>query len=278
MSSIFMRFPGGRSKALTLSYDDGVRQDKRLLEIMKKHGLKGTFNINSGCYAPEGHTTGGRMTRSEIIALYKDSGMEIAVHGAHHPFLEQLPENLCTWEVLNDRKNLEEDFGGFVRGMAYPFGTTSDSVVASLKQCGIVYARSTLTTEGFGIPSDWLRLRATCHHANPRLMELSKRFVEEQNARSPMLFYLWGHSYEFDYDKPNNNWGVIEEFAEYMGGREDIWYATNIEIYDYIAAYNQLIFSMDYTRVYNPTCTTVYFQTAKGLYAVEPGKTVHYEF
>ena len=189
MSSIFMRFPGGRSKALTLSYDDGVRQDKRLLEIMKKHGLKGTFNINSGCYAPEGHTTGGRMTRSEIIALYKDSGMEIAVHGAHHPFLEQLPENLCTWEVLNDRKNLEEDFGGFVRGMAYPFGTTSDSVVASLKQCGIVYARSTLTTEGFGIPTDWLRLRATCHHANPRLMELSKRFVEEQNARSPMLFH-----------------------------------------------------------------------------------------
>lgn len=278
MSSIFMRFPRGRSKALTLSYDDGVRQDKRLLEIMKKHGLKGTFNINSECYAPEGHTTGGRMTRSEVVALYKDSGMEIAVHGAHHPFLEQLPENLCTWEVLNDRKNLEEAFGGFVRGMAYPFGTTSDSVVASLKQCGIVYARSTLTTEGFGIPSDWLRLRATCHHANPRLMELSKRFVEEQNARSPMFFYLWGHSYEFDYDKPNNNWGVIEEFAEYMGGREDIWYATNIEIYDYIAAYNQLIFSMDYTRVYNPTCTTVYFQTAKGLYAVEPGETVHYEF
>ena len=278
MSNIFMRFPGGRSKALTLSYDDGVRQDKRLLEIMKKHGLKGTFNINSECYAPEGHTTGGRMTRSEVVALYKDSGMEIAVHGAHHPFLEQLPENLCTWEVLNDRKNLEADFGGFVRGMAYPFGTTSDSVVASLKQCGIVYARSTLTTEGFGIPTDWLRLRATCHHANPRLMELSKRFVEEQNARSPMLFYLWGHSYEFDYDKPNNNWGVIEEFAEYMGGREDIWYATNIEIYDYIAAYNQLIFSMDYTRVYNPTCTTVYFQTAKGLYAVEPGETVHYEF
>lgn len=278
MASIFMRFPGGRSKALTLSYDDGVRQDKRLLEIMKKHGLKGTFNINSECFAPEGHTTGGRITRSEAVELYKNSGMEVAVHGAHHPFLEQLPENLCTWEILNDRKSLEEAFGGFVRGMAYPFGTTSDSVVASLKQCGIVYARSTLTTEGFGIPSDWLRLRGTCHHANPRLMELAKNFVKEQNVRTPMLFYLWGHSYEFDYDKPNNNWGIIEEFAEYMGGREDIWYATNIEIYDYVAAYHQLIFSMDYTRVYNPTCTTVYFQTAKGLYTVKPGETVHYEF
>ena len=65
MGSIFMRFPGGRSKALTLSYDDGVRQDRRLLEIMKKHSLRGTFNINSEGYAPEGCTTGNRMSRSE---------------------------------------------------------------------------------------------------------------------------------------------------------------------------------------------------------------------
>ena len=278
MASIYMRFPGGKSKALTLSYDDGVRQDKRLIQIMKQHGLKGTFNINSECYAKEGDTRGDRMSRSEAVELYRDSGMEIAVHAAHHPFLEQLPENLCTWEILNDRKNLEADFGGFIRGMAYPFGTTSDSVVASIKQCGIVYARSTLITEGFGIPTDWMRLKSTCHHANPRLMELAKKFAEQQNTRGPMLFYLWGHSYEFDYDKPNNNWGVIEEFAAYMGGREDIWYATNIEIYDYIAAYNQLIFSMDYSRVYNPTCTTVYFKTDKDLYAVGPGETVQYAF
>lgn len=278
MASIYMRFPGGKSKALTLSYDDGVRQDKRLLQIMQQHGLKGTFNINSECYAKEGDTRGDRMSRSEAVALFRDSGMEVAVHAAHHPFLEQLPENLCTWEILNDRKNLEADFGGFIRGMAYPFGTTSDSVVASLKQCGIAYARSTLATEGFGIPTDWLRLRATCHHANPRLMELAEKFAKQQNERGPMLFYLWGHSYEFDYDKPHNNWAVIEDFAAYMGGRVDIWYATNIEIYDYIAAYNRLIFSMDYSRVYNPSCTTVYFKTDKGLYTVGPGETVHYAF
>ena len=54
MSSIFMRFPGGKTRALTLSYDDGVEQDIRLIEIMKKNGLKGTFNVNSGLYAPEG--------------------------------------------------------------------------------------------------------------------------------------------------------------------------------------------------------------------------------
>ena len=283
MGSIFMRFPGGKSKALTLSYDDGVEQDIRLIDIMKRNGLKGTFNINSGSYAPEGKTypegtIHRRMSKSMCQELYLNSGMEVAVHGLTHPYLEQLPENLCTYEVLQDRKNLEADFGYIIRGMAYPFGTTSDSVVASLKQCGIAYSRTTVSTEKFTIPTDWLRLPATCHHRNPRLMELARNFVDNAFLGGPGLFYLWGHSYEFDRNVPDNNWGIIEEFAEFMGNREDIWYATNIEIYDYIQAYNQLIFSMDYTKVYNPTCTTLYFKTAKGEYQVKPGETVSYEF
>jgi len=281
MGSIFMRFPGGKSKALTLSYDDGVAQDIRLIEIMKKHGLKGTFNINSGQYAPEGTTNPdgkGRMSKTKCQEVYLRSGMEVAVHGLHHPYLEQLSENLCTYEVLQDRKNLEADFGCMIRGMAYPFGTTSDSVVATLKQCGIAYSRTTVSTEKFGIPTDWLQLPATCHHKNPRLMELARNFVDNDFLRGPGLFYLWGHSYEFDYNVPNNNWGVIEEFAEFIGGRDDIWYATNIEIYDYIHAYNQLIFSTDFSKVYNPTCTTLYFKTAKGEYCVKPGEMIIYEF
>lgn len=39
MSTAFMRFPQGRAKALTLSYDDGVEQDIRLIEILNRHGL-----------------------------------------------------------------------------------------------------------------------------------------------------------------------------------------------------------------------------------------------
>ena len=278
MGSIYMRFPEGKSKAMTLSYDDGVRQDKRLIEIMKKNGLKGTFNINSGLYAPEDKVGGNRMSKKEALDLYLSSGMEVAVHGLNHPYLDQLPENICTYEILQDRKNLEADYGCIIRGMAYPYGTTSESVVSSLKQCGIVYARTTRSTEQFAIPTDWLKLPATCHHKNPRLMELARNFVENDFVANPGLFYLWGHSFEFDYNVPNNNWDVIEKFAEFAGNRSNIWYATNIEIYDYITAYNQLIFSMDYTSVYNPTCTTVYFKTYKGNYTVRPGEMIHYEF
>ena len=151
MSSVFMRFPGGKVKALTLSYDDGVEQDVRLIEIMKQSSLKGTFNINSGYYAPEGakYPEGQihrRMTRKQCIQLYHENGMEVAVHGLTHPFLEQLPVSQCTYEVLQDRRNLEEDFGVIIRGMAYPFGTYNDSVVNTLKQCGIVYARTVEST------------------------------------------------------------------------------------------------------------------------------------
>lgn len=38
----------GKKKAVTFSFDDGVTQDIRLIEIFNKYGLKGTFNLNSG--------------------------------------------------------------------------------------------------------------------------------------------------------------------------------------------------------------------------------------
>lgn len=276
MANLFMRFPGGKAKALTLSYDDGVEQDVRLLEIMKQHGLKGTFNLNSGLYAADGtvYPQGQihrRMPKKQCVDLYKDSGMEVAVHGLTHPFLEQLPSNQCVQEILLDRANLEQEYDQIVRGMAYPYGTYSDTVVEILRQCGIVYARTVIATGAFDIPTDWLRLPATCHHDDARLMTLAGKFAEETPNRTPWLFYLWGHSYEFE---ANDNWNVMEEFAEYIGGREDIWYATNIEVYDYVKAYEQLIFSLDGKKVFNPTNREIWFERDGKIICVQPGENV----
>ena len=198
---LFMRFPEGRSKALTFSYDDGVKQDIRLIEILNKYNMKGTFNLNGGLYAKD--EAGRRMTRSQIDALFADGRHEVAVHSYSHPFLETLPPAMAAYEIIKDRETLEGQFGRIVRGMAYPMGTFSDEVVDVLKSCGILYARTTKTTEKFDIPTDWLRLPATCHHKNPRLMELAKNFVEKNVRHHPQLFYVWGHSYEFD---DNHNW------------------------------------------------------------------------
>jgi peptidoglycan/xylan/chitin deacetylase (PgdA/CDA1 family) len=266
---LFMRFPEGRAKALTFSYDDGVQQDARFIEILNRYGMKGTFNLNSGKYAKEEGNR--RMTKEQIDELYGDGRHEVAVHSYSHPFLETLTPAMVAYEIVKDREALEAQFGKIVRGMAYPMGTFSDEVVEVLKSCGILYARTTKTTKRFDIPTDWLRLPATCHHNSHNLMELAREFVEKDVKRHPKLFYLWGHTYEFD---DNDNWNVIEEFTEYMSGKEDsIWYATNIEIFEYIEDYQRLIYSVDGMTVKNPTARTLWLSLNGKTISIEAGET-----
>ena len=263
MARRFLLFPGFRNKAVTLSYDDGVAQDKRLIAIMQKYGLKGTFNVNGGLFGSTPTADKGRMTEREAVELYTSSGNEVAIHGYLHLSLAEVDGAAAVNDVIEDRKKLEKLFGRVVKGMAYPNGSVSDGVVEILKNCGVQYSRTTVSTEKFDIPTDWLRLPATCHHANPKLMELAKQFAEGEESRyywmrKPRLFYLWGHSYEFDGNTQYNNWERIEEFCKYIGGREDVWYATNGEIYAYVQAYDRLEFSADGNFVFNPSATDVY--------------------
>ena len=270
--NLFMRFPEGRKKAVTLSYDDGVEADRRLMQIMDKHGLKGTFNLNSGLLLPEGETLPQnrhhRMSLPEALKLYTDCGHEVAIHGVTHGHFGQLPAGSRAYELAEDRRRLEELFGCVIQGAAYPYGDVSDDAVAALKACGIVYARTVESTEKFDMPKDWLRLPATCHHDNPRIFELCEEFLNADSWRYPTMFYLWGHSYEYD---DNNNWDVIEKFAEMMGGHEDIWYATNIEIVRYEEAYRQLRFGVDMKFAENPTATDIWFSLKKKDYMVPAG-------
>lgn len=276
MPTLHMRYPGGLAKAVTFSYDDAVQQDVRLIELFDKHGLHGTFNINTGLFSPEGtvHPEGKihrKMSEAEALAAYSGGRHEVAVHGVTHPFLEQLSVPNATWEVVADKQKIEELFGTVCRGMAYPFGTTSDAVVDVLKTAGILYARTVAPSNSLDFPlNDWLRLKPTCHHNSAQLMPLAKRFVNEQPRRIPWLFYVWGHAYEFDNDK---NWNVIEEFSEFISGKDDVWYATNQEIFEYAEAFNSLIFSARGDRVYNPTCRELFFLKDR-LYSVKPGETV----
>ena len=265
--NFIMRFPNGRAKALTFSYDDNVRDNVRLVEILNRHGMKGTFNLNSGLY----NENPRYMSAEEITALFATSPHEIALHSATHPFLNQLPTGVAAYEILQDRECLEKQFNRFIRGMAYPNNSYNDDIISMLKSVGVVYARTTDSTGRFDIPTDWLRMPATCHHRNPRLMELAKKFMAFNVANDAKLFYLWGHSYEFDGD---NNWHVIEEFAKFMGEQEGVWHATNIEVYDYVEAYRRLVVSYDGRLVYNPSVVSVWFAFAGKTYEIHAGETL----
>ena len=70
----------------------------------------------------------------------------------------------------------------------------------------------------------------------------------------------------------DDNWKIIEDFCAYMGNRNEIWYATNMEIYEYVQAYHQLVFSTDSSVVYNPSAIDVYFSWNRVVHCVKAGK------
>ncbi|GHT71023.1 polysaccharide deacetylase [Spirochaetia bacterium] len=223
-------FANGKMKALTLSYDDGVEQDRRLVAILNRYAIKATFNINSGIQTgansfQKGTVQVRRMNVAGLPELYR--GHEIAVHSLTHPHLENLDDDAIRNELAQDKINLERIFGQKVCGMAYPFGTFNDRVISIAKDCGLRYARGVVSTHDFGIPQKLLEFQPTCHHKDPLLPELAEKFIKSKPAE-PELFYLWGHSYEFDVD---NNWQVIEEFCKLIANRDDIAYCTNGEAF-----------------------------------------------
>jgi len=256
----------GKKFALTLSYDDGRDHDRRLVKIMNKYGIRGTFHLNSD-----------RMGSSELFVspdefgeLYKNH--EISCHGVYHHSLSTLAPQNIIGEILEDRKFFENITGQPVRGMSYANGVYSDEIINVLKNCGMVYSRTVQATHSFAFPEDFMKWHPTCHHRD--CLNDAEAFIAcMERAYQPYarLFYVWGHSYEFE---NNNNWDVIEKFCELMGGREEIWYATNIELYEYITAQKSLIISADNKIVRNPTATKVWFSESGEVYSINPGETI----
>lgn len=79
------------------------------------------------------------------------------------------------------------------------------------------------------------------------------------------MFYVWGHTFEFE---NNNNWDVIERLLSTVGGRDDIWYATNMEIYEYVQAFQSLDISVDGRRIVNPTKIPLWVEIDGGVYEI----------
>ena len=243
MTIALNRWPGGVTHALTMSYDDGVKFDVRLSRIFDDHGIRGTFHLNSN-YDMSG-VDAWHMNAEETRALAKRH--ELSLHMHTHPFPTQIPLTHVADEVIENRRILEPLAGYPLRGMSYPYGDFSDSVIALLRGLGVEYSRTTRSTGRFDVPQDFLTWDPTCHHNG--LGDLWERFLNDRYCKfKPRLFYMWGHSFEFDRD---GNWDMIENFCATAGGRSDIWYATNIEIVDYINALRSLKFSADRTLVQN---------------------------
>ena len=109
----FLRFPGDKQKAVTLSYDDGVVEDLRFSDVITNAGLKCTFNLNSNLIRKNGITD--QQVREKLL----DRGHEVAVHGYLHTALSSQRPIEGIKEVLNGRLDLEERFDCIIRGSKY---------------------------------------------------------------------------------------------------------------------------------------------------------------
>lgn len=270
--SIQFCWPEGRTGALTTSWDDGTIYDRSLLAIMNRYGIKGTFNLNSGKWglsAAQSHWKEYIQT-AEVPKLYE--GHELAGHTCHHPFPTTLPDAVVRSELAADRAALEEAIGEPVFGFVLPYGDghADPRIQRLIREAGFLYARQTRLNVQFEPPQDFLQWGVTCHHKHPELTTLWDQFLAHRRPRK--LFYLWGHSYEFEEDR---NWALIEAFCDRAAqANSQVWMATNGQIYDYLQAWHNLRWSTDLRRVANPSATPVHLLANSKPFCVSPGQTV----
>lgn len=229
---------GGKNKAITFSYDDGVTQDIRLIEMFDKYGVKCTFNLNSEWLGLETYldVCGKRVTHfknkpEDIGRIYKNH--EVAAHTLTHNNLTGLADEEVIRQVEQDRLNLSELLGYEVTGMAYPCGgvNNDDRVAGIIKNhTGIRFARTITSSYSFDIQKNLYRFNPTVYSFGDdgfaKMKELADDFFGYEGDE-PKIFYIWGHSYEFDvFDE----WDKMEEFLKYISGRENVFYGTNSQI------------------------------------------------
>lgn len=284
MKYTLLRYPEGKVKAVTFSYDDGCKEDIRLADTLDKYGLKGTFNICNEWIAKE--SGGDYITEEEIREKILGNGHEVAVHGEWHKAAGLLRPIESIQDVINCRKDLESRFDRIIRGMAYSDSgilcmmnhTSYEKIKGFLQDLDILYSR-TLGGDNkeFELPTDWYQWMPTAHHDNPEILEWAREFVSMDvegdycSSRRPKLFYVWGHAFEFE---RNDNWQRLEDICKTLANKDDIWYATNMEIYEYVAAFNSLVYSADGKKIYNPTLYTIWLDYDGTQYVIKPGERI----
>lgn len=277
-------WPGGRMKCCTLSFDDGTVEDVRIAEMLRERGLRATFNLNTGLMGRSDHLEQAgfavehkKLPAERIADVYR--GFEVAVHGHTHAHVGCVPASMATYEIGRCKAELEELVHAPVRGMAWPINYCErDDARAAAAACGIVYARTTRRTyDCVGLPDDWLAWDAACSYVQPELDVVVEKFLAPLDAavyREPYLLYVWGHGYEAT---GRGAWGALERFLDRVSGLDEVWYATNIEVYDYAQAVRGLVYSSTGAYIYNPARIDVWMLIDGTPLCIPSGETVTVE-
>ncbi len=233
-------------KYFTLSFDDGVTQDLKLINIMKKNDVKCcTFNINSGLCGVNSEWVGKllgdtslshlRFTEEQMKSGIYDK-FDLAVHTCTHPSLktyDNSPQDIIR-EVQGDVDGIERLTGKRPTGMAWPGGDseyTDETAKIIVENTEVKYARASTSTYNFDLPKQFMKWYPTCCFMDGRLFEMAEKFLNEKADDGDKLFYVWGHGYELDL-KGFNSYPEFEKLVKMMKDADDVKLVTNTEFYN----------------------------------------------
>ena len=242
-------------KFFTVSFDDGTEQDIRVIALMEKYGIRGTFNLSSGLFGESAHVS---RTISETLPdgscrqvnvkfdhiimplelareVYSRDFIEIAGHGTHHLHQSGLGKNKLIEQIADDAAILSDLFGRKIRGHIFPYGEYDADCLTVMEEAGLVYGR--LATGGiidkdFCFSAERGIIKPTCRMTDHCALPLLRRFISTPCCEQDMVFYMWGHSFELDYGTETGCDTYLEELFSTVSKAAGIEFVTNGELID----------------------------------------------
>lgn len=260
-------YPGGREKAFNITYDDGVTQDLRFVELMNSYGLKGTFNLNSELMASGfawTHPNGMEVKRLSVdTARWLYRGHEVASHTLTHPYMSSLSREEILAQLGEDKRRLEDMLDVEVAGFAVPFHFYSAEIADCAKICGFEYARMSEFSHSYTPCRDWYFWKTGFYHIEPGLEGFVDGFLKTHEELA--VCQIVGHSYDLDAE---NLWQTLENILQKVSADPRIWSCTNLELVRYLKAMDQAIITGD--TIQNPSHRTLWFRHGDTVAEVPP--------
>ncbi len=265
-------YPYGKKKAFNVTYDDGVLQDVKFVNLLNKYHLKGTFNLNSGLmengfeWTHECGMVIKRLKADAVVELYE--GHEVASHTLMHPYMEELTKEELIYQLATDKANLEKIFGREIKGFAVPFIYYSKLIEECVKECGFEYGRISEESLSFCPQNDFYNLKATIFHCDGKLEDLTKQFVKTDEEMA--VFQIVGHSYDLDVE---GKWDMMEGIFKMISEQSDILPMTTIELVDYLKAMDKATYTSEYIE--NNSDISLWFDIDNKVLELKPNERLY---
>lgn len=202
------------AKYFLISFDDGTVYDPRLVALLNKYRMKGTFNLNSGLedfvWYYEDTFPVRRQILSETVETYR--GHEVASHSLHHHWLNSLTPPQISREIGEDCETLKRIFGLEEIGFGVPFTACGEREIKIIRKY-VRYIRLSEFAETFALPEDPYHIPIHALYNDADIRDKLIRFAESDLKDG--LFVMAGHSYELE---ALDHWAYMEQLLQFVSG------------------------------------------------------------